>query len=288
MVRAANIWPFRAAANVIYTGLFGGRELEFRGDGVVTISLPPKCGLLDFDLPATQVLSSIEELRAFAQKRLFESYVYPERAFRTAGEFIASHILTGLTMEPGESQSAALVRLANQKDDDGNVITGKIRVFFSELDETKLITTMISSYGFEGDADDQLDLPLNFTLAGMSARDAIPYYASKPSLEAIFSGPESRKRRALKWRHLRWCWTIPIIRDRHSIVTPTRFVMAIESNIPLSSLLPRLGAEADARDREWQLGGNGGNRGEYRLMNIWESAFRQRAIDALDALNLGR
>ena len=238
---ASIMWPLRFAANVASTAAFGARTLELdASDRLDSILLDSKFELLDFDKPSDEARREIERLKIVADYKIKDALWRRQSTFDELCAIIEKDLLDLLTACELENKEGHEVR---------------IRMFWAEPDGNAAAVRIRFTYKFGKDElDDRLVLPLKSSMTGWAAATKYPQFGNLPVLNLMLDGKMNRYRRFVKWKHIAWCWALPITEGNGAL----RGVLAIESNCDLKFFGSELGTEAGKRAQNWIDEGTGG------------------------------
>jgi NTE family protein len=176
---------------VIETALFGGKEVGMRAiDRLVPVQIPAKLTTYDFDIDQERAVQIERDAFIEATLQLFSSLVDVPEVFRD----VCHRICVSAQDELPKDQKVR-VSIAIRPPD----LRDFLRVTYS--------------FNMEGDADDNLFLPIDRTLAGCAfttRRILGPTAFDDLGME----GGQDKYRHALVWRDLVSCICIPIFKDQ--------------------------------------------------------------------------
>ena len=254
-VKLSWLWPWNLFLNIISTGAFGARALELDAtDRLVSFSLWPTIGLLDFDVTPKYLAEQLAGLESAAELEIVNLLWERKGAFEAICQKIEDAI------------RGKLDEHSRSKDD------GHIRMFWATRDGYADSVRMKLTYKFLPDVhvDDRLVMPYGTSMSAFAMQTRGSQFANVEVLSQLQADRMNRYRAAVKWKELKWCWAIPVGDPSKPSQDPNKKeiigILAIESDKPLSYF-----------DR---IVGDAGN----RRSKLWLKADSENVLEGTDAL----
>lgn len=175
------------------SAVFGGQSVGMRAiDNMVSVSLPAGIDMMDFDLTWDDAVRVHEQAQRMADRVLAEEVInIPNLMVRFCR---AVHDVVLETMPDDQTRVRVNIALMSKN------LRGFLRVQYS--------------YGMNSDADDRLFLPLGASVAGQAFRSKTIVHRRQATLGRLgLPGMENKYRRALVWRGMEECLSVPVFRE---------------------------------------------------------------------------
>lgn len=190
-------WPHLGQLfNAARAALFGGKVLNFRAvDRLCICSLPASIGVLDFDRSLADINGMINRGVVVAKSAIIHNMFTVPGLYRAYCQGLRDTVMQAIDVLEGQGSKPSKVRVAVALSGGGRGLTLRL----------------VYGAGFDDCPDDELELPVEGSLAGKAYKENKSIFAQVPfEADCNLSLPKHKRIRARIWPGMKWSFVTPI------------------------------------------------------------------------------